>query len=92
MAVNSGPPHRAKGLNRLDDLSEGTSMHKAVLSAGVALILLSQSATAQVNPAVEVALTQANAALGQANAILEHFPLRLHRILPRRSSWRIRLA
>jgi formyltetrahydrofolate hydrolase len=23
---------------------------------------------------------------------LEHFPLRLHRILPRRSSWRIRLA
>ncbi len=46
-------------------------MRKTVISAGVALILLSQPATAQVNPVVGAALAQANAALGQANAILD---------------------
>jgi hypothetical protein len=45
-------------------------MRTAVLCAGVALVLLSQAAIAQVNPAVGAALGQANAALGQANAIL----------------------
>src|SRR5690349_845967 len=45
-------------------------MRTAVLCAGVALVLLSQAAIAQVNPVVGVISGQANAALGRANAIL----------------------